>query len=462
MQRTLIRDIQKFKEPQSDVLVRGWVRTKRDSKEVVFLTVNDGTTLGGIQVVADASLPDIEEVRKLTTGASVEVRGDLVESPGAKQSYEIRAGAVVIFGQADPESYPIQKKRMTLDYLRDIAHLRPRTNTFGAVFRVRHTAAIAIHQFFHDRGFYYIHTPIITAADAEGAGEMFRVTTLDVDKPPRGEDGAVDYREDFFGRETFLTVSGQLAVENFCSSLGNVYTFGPTFRAENSNTTRHLAEFWMVEPEMAFADIEDDMRIAEDFLKYIIGRCLEDNLEDLAFLEKSYDATLTERLRAIVASDFARVTYTEAIELLQQSGKQFEYPIEWGRDLQTEHERYLCEEHFMRPTIVIDYPKKIKAFYMKLNDDGKTVRAMDILFPGIGEIVGGSQREERLETLVARIREMGLNEEDYGWYLDLRRFGTHPHCGFGLGFERLVQFLTAMTNIRDVIPFPRTPKNARY
>jgi asparaginyl-tRNA synthetase len=462
MSRTFIRDISRFTEERPDVLIRGWVRTKRDSKEVVFITVNDGTTLAGIQVVASAGLPNIDEVKKLTTGASVAVRGNVVASPGAKQKYEMQATEIAIYGFADPDHYPIQKKRMTLDYLRDIAHLRPRTNTFGAVFRVRHTAAIAIHQFFHEHGFYYIHTPIITAADAEGAGEMFRVTTLDLHQLPKNESGAIDFAEDFFGRETFLTVSGQLAVENYCSALGNVYTFGPTFRAENSNTTRHLAEFWMIEPEMAFADIEDDMNVAEDFLKYIISACLEQNTEDLEFLASTYDSTLVERLRAITASTFARITYTEGIDLLLQSGRNFDYPVRWGMDLQTEHERYLCEEHFRKPTIVIDYPKEIKAFYMKMNDDGKTVRAMDILFPGIGEIVGGSQREDDYARLVARIHELGLREEDYDWYLDLRRFGTHPHCGFGLGFERLVQFVTGMGNIRDVIPFPRTPKSARY
>ena len=462
MTRTFIREINTMTEERDNVLIRGWVRTKRDSKEVVFITLNDGTTLAGIQVVAGNDLSNIEDVKKLTTGASLAVRGNIVASPGAKQKFEMQATDISIYGFADPDSYPIQKKKMTLDYLRDIAHLRPRTNTFGAVFRIRHTAAVAIHQFFHERGFYYIHTPIITAADAEGAGEMFRVTTLDLRQLPKDPSGAINFGEDFFGRETFLTVSGQLAVENFCSSLGNVYTFGPTFRAENSNTTRHLAEFWMIEPEMAFSDIEDDMAIAEAFLKYIINACLEQNLEDLEFLASMYDKTLVDRLRSITQATFARITYTEGIALLQHSGKTFDFPVSWGMDLQTEHERYLCEEHFNKPTIVINYPKEIKAFYMKLNDDNKTVRAMDILFPNIGEIIGGSQREDNYETLVARIAELGLRAEDYDWYLDLRRFGTHPHCGFGLGFERLVQFVTGMGNIRDVIPFPRTPKNARY
>ncbi len=462
MKRIKIQEINNFEAAGAEVLVRGWVRTKRDSKEIVFLNVNDGSTLAGLQVVVDGNLANIEDVRKLSTGASVAVEGVVVDSPGAGQKYEIQAKSVQIYGFADPESYPIQKKKMTLEYLRDYGHLRPRTNTYGAVFRVRHSAAIAIHQFFHERGFYYIHTPIITAADSEGAGEMFRVTTLDAANPPRLEQGSVDFSEDFFGRETYLTVSGQLAVENFCSALGDVYTFGPTFRAENSNTTRHLAEFWMIEPEIAFADIEDDMQLAEDFLKYVIQFCLDRNEEDLAFLAKMYDATLVDKLKEIVASEFARVTYTEAIDLLAKSGQKFQFPVTWGIDLQTEHERFLCEEHFRKPTIVIDYPKEIKAFYMKLNDDGRTVRAMDILFPGIGEIVGGSQREDDYDALLARMRELGLNEEDYAWYLDLRKYGTHPHAGFGLGFERFVQFLTGMSNIRDVIPYPRTPKSAKY
>lgn len=462
MQRSRIIDLSRRPEAGGEVLIRGWVRTKRDSKGIVFLTINDGSSMAGIQVVADAELEGIDAVRALTTGASVEIEGALVESPGQGQAHEIHARRVHVYGTADAESYPIQKKKMTLEYLRDIAHLRPRTNTYGAIFRVRHTAAMAIHEFFDARGFLYIHTPIITASDAEGAGQMFRVTTLDVGNPPRRDDGHVDYAEDFFGRETFLTVSGQLAVENYCSALGDVYTFGPTFRAENSNTARHLAEFWMVEPEMAFADIHDDMEIAEAFLKHIIGRVLARNADDLAFLAKMYDAELVTRLEKIVAADFARVTYTEAIEILTQCGREFQFPVSWGMDLQTEHERYLSEEHFARPVIVIDYPKDIKAFYMKLNDDGRTVRAMDILFPGIGEIIGGSQREDDLGRLEARIAEMGLDAHAYDWYLDLRRFGTHPHAGFGLGFERLVQFVTGMANIRDVIPFPRTPKNARY
>ena len=462
MTRSRIKEILALEAAGIEVLIRGWVRTKRDSKEIVFLNVNDGSTLAGIQAVVDGTLANIEEVRKLTTGASVEVRGVLVESPGGKQRYEIQARAIHVYGTADAETYPIQKKKMTLEYLRDIAHLRPRTNTYGAIFRIRHTAAFAIHSFFDERGFSYIHTPIITAADAEGAGEMFRVTTLPMGAPPQTPDGHINYTEDFFGRETFLTVSGQLAVENYCSALGDVYTFGPTFRAENSNTTRHLAEFWMIEPEMAFADITDDMDIAEAFLKYVIGFVLERHREDLEFLAGMYDKELITRLESVVASTFARITYTQAIDILLASGRAFHFPVSWGMDLQTEHERYLCEEHYTVPVIVTDYPKEIKAFYMKQNADGKTVRAMDILFPGVGEMVGGSQREDDLDALLSRIREMGLDEKTYDWYLDLRRYGTHPHCGFGLGFERLVQFVTGMSNIRDVIPFPRTPGSANY
>ena len=462
MTRSRIKDILALETSGTDVLIRGWVRTKRDSKEIVFLNINDGSNMPGIQAVVSGDLANIDDVRKLTTGASVEVRGKLVDSPGGKQRYEIQATAVRIYGTADAETYPIQKKKMTLEYLRDIAHLRPRTNTYGAIFRIRHSAAFAIHQFFHERGFYYIHTPIITGADAEGAGEMFRVTTLSMDTPPRGEDGRINYGDDFFGRETFLTVSGQLAVENYCSALGNVYTFGPTFRAENSNTTRHLAEFWMIEPEMAFADITDDMDTAEAFLTYVIRFVLDHNREDLEFLTGLYDKELLGRLERVADATFARITYTEAIEILKASGRAFQFPVEWGIDLQTEHERFLCEEHFSVPVIVTDYPKEIKAFYMKQNADGRTVRAMDILCPGVGEIVGGSQREDDFDALLGRIREMGLDEKTYDWYLDLRRYGTHPHCGFGLGFERLVQFVTGMANIRDVIPFPRTPGSANY
>lgn len=462
MHRTRIHDLPLLVDRHDPVLLRGWVRTRRDSKACIFLTVNDGSTQAGIQVVVDHSIADSTDVKSTATGSAVEVEGRLVDSPGGKQQVEIAATAVRLVGEANAESYPIQKKQITLETLRDIAHLRPRTNTFGSVFRIRHTAAMAIHEFFDSHGFYYIHTPIITAADAEGAGELFRVTTLDINHPPRTAQGEVDFHEDFFAREAFLTVSGQLAVENFCSALGDVYTFGPTFRAENSNTPRHLAEFWMVEPEIAFADLDDDAHLAEDFLKFIIRRVMERNEADLAFLAKQYDAQLPARLQAVVESRFARITYTEAIDLLLQSGRTFDYPISWGKDLQTEHERFLCEEHFAGPTIVTDYPKEIKAFYMKQNSDGRTVRAMDILSPGIGEIIGGSQREESYDALVSRMTELGMDLDVYDWYLDLRRYGSHPHAGFGLGFERFVQFVTGMSNIRDVIPFPRTPGNARY
>jgi asparaginyl-tRNA synthetase len=425
------------------------------------LNINDGSTLNGIQIVADESLENYSEIKKLTTGGSVSVSGKLVESPG-KQKYEIQANEIKIYGFADPETYPIQKKRMTLEYLRDFGHLRPRTNTYGAVFRIRNSVAFAIHKFFQENGFKYIHTPIITGADAEGAGEMFQVTTLDMKNPPKTDDGNVDYSQDFFNKRMNLTVSGQLAVENFCQALGDVYTFGPTFRAENSNTTRHLAEFWMIEPEIAFADLEDDMNLAEDFLKYIINFSLENNREDLEFLNKMFDKTLLERLENVVKNDFARITYTDAIDVLLNSGKKFDFPVEWGMDLQTEHERFLCEEHFSRPTIVTDYPKEIKAFYMKLNDDKKTVAAMDVLCPGVGEIIGGSQREDNYDRLLSRIEEDGMDRSEIEWYLDLRKYGTHPHAGFGLGFERAILFITGMSNVRDVIPFPRTPGHAEF
>ena len=459
MKRTLISDIEQIETADIDILIKGWVRTKRGSKKFSFLNINDGSNLSGIQVIVDGDIENYEDVSKLTTGGSVAITGKLVESPG-NQRYEIQASHVKIYGYADPEAYPIQKKKMTLEYLREYPHIRPRTNTYSAVFRVRHSIAYAVHQFFNNEGFKYIHTPIITGADAEGAGEMFQVTTLDMNKLPKTEEGAIDYSKDFFSKPMNLTVSGQLAVENFCASLGDVYTFGPTFRAENSNTTRHLAEFWMIEPEMAFADLEDDMDLAENFLKYIIRYCLEHNKEDLEFLNKMYDNTLLDRLNNVVSNDFARVTYTDAIDILINSGKTFEFNVEWGIDLQTEHERFLCEEHFAKPTIVTNYPKAIKAFYMKENEDGKTVAAMDVLCPGVGEIIGGSQREENLEKLLARIEEDGMDKEELEWYLDLRRFGTHPHAGFGLGFERAVLFITGMTNIRDVIPFPRTPGHA--
>jgi asparaginyl-tRNA synthetase len=462
MKRTKIIDIAHIESAGGDILIRGWIRTKRDSKAFSFMNVNDGSNLGGIQVVMDAVLENYENLKRLTTGASVEVEGKLVASPGKNQSYEIQASRVHIYGFADPETYPIQKKKMTLEYLREYSHLRPRTNTYSAVFRMRDSIAFATHEFFRTRGFRYVHTPIITGADTEGAGEMFRVTTLDLAKVPKTKDGAVDTSQDFFGKEVNLTVSGQLAVENFCSAIGDVYTFGPTFRAENSNTTRHLSEFWMIEPEIAFADLDDDMDLAEDYIKYLINFCLKNHQEDLEFLNKMYDNSLLERLNHVAENRFARVTYTDAIDILKRANKPFEFKPEWGMDLQTEHERFLCEEHFKLPTIVYNYPKDIKAFYMKLNDDGKTVAAMDVLCAGIGEIIGGSQREEDHDRLLNRMTEMGMDIEEYQWYLDLRKYGTHPHAGFGLGFERAVQYITGMQNIRDVIPFPRYPKHAEF
>lgn len=462
MQRTKIIDINTIPEAGSDILIRGWIRTKRDSKNFSFMNVNDGSNLNGIQIIMDSDLSNYEEIKKLTTGASVQVNGKLVESPGKNQSYEIQAKDVHIYGDADPELYPIQKKKMTLEYLREYAHLRPRTNTYSAIFRIRNSISFATHEFFKNRGFKYIHTPIITSADAEGAGEMFHVTAFDLNNIPKTKENDIDYEQDFFAKETSLTVSGQLAVENFCSSLGDVYTFGPTFRAENSNTTRHLSEFWMIEPEIAFADLNDDMDLAEDYIKYLINYCLDHHAEDLEFLNKMYDKELLDRLKTVVRSDFARVTYTQAIEVLEQSKKEFEYKASWGIDLQTEHERYLCEEHFKRPTILYNYPKEIKAFYMKMNDDNKTVAAMDVLCAGIGEIIGGSQREESYDKLLKRMQDLDMDIEEYQWYLDLRRFGTHPHAGFGLGFERMVQYITGMSNIRDVIPFPRYPKHAEF
>ena len=462
MKRSKIKELEKLEHANVDVLIKGWIRTKRDSKEFSFINLNDGSNLNGIQVIVDINLPQYEEIKKLTTGASLAITGKLVESPGANQKYEIQAKSVEIYGKADPETYPIQKKKMTLEFLRDYGHLRPRTNTYSAVFRIRHSMAYAVHKFFNEKGFKYIHTPIITSADAEGAGEMFQVTTLDLNNIPKTENKQVDYSQDFFAKATNLTVSGQLAVENFCSALGDVYTFGPTFRAENSHTTRHLSEFWMIEPEMAFADINDNMDVAEEFLKYIISYVLKEHNDDLEFLNKRYDQTLLERLKNIVNSDFARITYTEAIDILLNSNQKFEYKVEWGIDLQSEHERYICEKHFSKPTIVVDYPKDIKAFYMKLNEDNKTVRAMDILFPGIGEVVGGSQREEDYDKLLHRMKELSMDLEEYDWYLDLRKYGSHPHAGFGLGFERMIQYVTAMSNIKDVIPFPRTPGNAEF
>lgn len=444
------------------VNVKGWVRTKRGNKNVAFVALNDGSIIHNIQVVMDLASFDENLVKLITTGACLSVTGTLVESPGQGQSVEIQATAVEVYGTADPETFPLQKKGHTLEFLREIAHLRPRTNTISAVLRIRHAMAYGIHKYFNDHGFFYLHTPIITGSDAEGAGEMFRVTTLDDKNPPLKEDGSVDYSQDFFGKATNLTVSGQLEGELGAMALSNVYTFGPTFRAENSNTPRHLAEFWMIEPEMAFYDITDNMDLAEDFLKYLISYALENCMDDLEFLNKMYDNELIERLKFVVGNKFERLTYTRAVEILKKSDQKFEFPVDWGIDLQSEHERYLVEKEFKCPVILTDYPKSIKAFYMKQNDDGKTVRAMDVLFPKIGEIIGGSQREENYDKLHQRITEMEIAEKDMWWYLETRKFGTAPHSGFGLGFERLILFVTGMANIRDVIPFPRTPQNAEF
>jgi asparaginyl-tRNA synthetase len=449
----------------SEITVRGWVRTRRDSKAgFSFVTVHDGSCFDAIQVVVPGELANYEEeVRKLTTGCAVECTGTFVESGGRGQQYEIQGTRVSVVGWVeDPDTYPIQPKHHTFEFLREVAHLRPRTNTFGAVTRVRHVTARAIHRFFHERGYYWINTPIITASDAEGAGDMFRVSTLDMANLPRTEGGAVDYGQDFFGRETFLTVSGQLNVEGYCLAMSNVYTFGPTFRAENSNTARHLAEFWMVEPEIAFADLDDLADLSESFLKYLFTAVLEECPDDMAFFEKRIEPEAISRLQAVIDAPFVRVDYAEAIEILKNSGVTFEYQPAWGLDLQTEHERYLTEQHFKAPVVVMNYPTEIKAFYMRLSDDGKTVAALDVLAPGIGEIIGGSQREERLDVLERRMQEMGLDTEHYSWYLDLRRYGTVPHAGFGLGFERLVNYITGLTNIRDVIPYPRVPGRADF
>jgi asparaginyl-tRNA synthetase len=460
--RPKIKEILGLKDFGKDFLLKGWVRTKRGNKNIAFVALNDGSTINNIQVVIDVPAFDGEMVEKITTGACIAVSGTLVESMGKGQSVEIQAKEVEVYGVADPEVYPLQKKGHSMEFLREIAHLRPRTNTFGAVLRIRHHLAYAIHKYFNDNGFFYMHTPIITGSDAEGAGEMFRVSVLDPVNPPRTNDGEVDYSKDFFGKETNLTVSGQLEGELGAMALSKIYTFGPTFRAENSNTPRHLAEFWMVEPEMAFHEIDDNMDLAEDFLKYLIRYIMETCNEDLEFLQKMYDEELLGRLNFILDNDFERIVYTKAVEILENAGQKWEFPVSWGVDLQSEHERYLVEQHFKKPVIITDYPRDIKAFYMKQNDDGKTVRGMDVLFPRIGEIIGGSQREENYEKLKSRIEEMGIPKKDLWWYLETRQFGTAPHAGFGLGFERLVLFLTGMSNIRDVIPFPRTPKNADF
>jgi len=454
--------------PGAEVTVRGWVRTRRDSKAgLSFINLSDGSCFDPIQVVAPKDLDNYEtEVLHLTAGCSIIVRGTLVESQGKGQSLEVQASAIEVVGWVeDPDTYPVAAKRHTFEYLRDVAHLRMRTNTFGAIARVRHCLAQAVHRYFHERGFLWIHTPIITASDAEGAGELFRVSTLDLANLPRGEDGAIDFAEDFFGRESFLTVSGQLNVEAYCCALEKVYTFGPTFRAENSNTSRHLAEFWMIEPEIAFADLADDADLAEDFLKYVLRALLEEREDDMAFFNQRIDTGCIERLTSVIDASFERMTYTEAIGLLEKAvddGASFEFPISWGMDLQSEHERHLTETIVRRPVILMDYPRDIKAFYMRLNDDERTVAAMDVLAPGIGEIIGGSQREERLDVLDRRLGEMDLEPADYWWYRDLRRYGTVPHAGFGLGFERTIMYATGMQNVRDVIPFPRTPKNATF
>ncbi len=462
MRRSTVKELFTDREVNTDVLLKGWVRTKRGNKQVAFIAVNDGTIIHSIQVVADTDKFSEELLKNVTTGCSLAVQGKLVESMGKGQKVEILAESIEVLGKSDPEVYPLQKKGHSFEFLREIAHLRFRTNTFGAVFRIRHALAFAIHKYYNDKGFFYLHTPIITASDAEGAGEMFKVTTLNLDNVPKNEEKKVDFTKDFFGRPTNLTVSGQLEGELGALALSSIYTFGPTFRAENSNTPRHVAEFWMIEPEMAFCDITDNMDLAEDFLKYLIDYVMKNCKDDLEFLNNMVDKELLERLQFIVDNDFVRLKYTEGIELLKKSGKKFDFPVEWGLDLQSEHERYLVEEEFKKPVILTDYPRDIKAFYMKQNDDGKTVRAMDVLFPRIGEIIGGSQREEDYDKLVARMREMDIPEEELWWYLDTRKFGTVEHSGFGLGFERLLMFVTGMTNIRDVIPFPRTPNYAEF
>ena len=462
MKLTRIAEILKMEGDGRDITVKGWVRTKRGNKNVAFIALNDGSCVANIQVVVDLAKIDEAELKGVTTGACLRVDGSLVASLGAGQGVEVQASKIEIYGTADPETYPLQKKGHSLEFLRDIAYLRPRTNTFGAVLRIRHAMAFAIHKYFNDKGFYYLHTPLITASDCEGAGAMFNVSTLDMSNPPRTEEGNVDYSQDFFGKPCSLTVSGQLEGELGALALGQIYTFGPTFRAENSNTPRHLAEFWMIEPEMAFYELQDDMDLAEDFLKYLIRYALENCREDLEFMNKMWDKGLLELLQFVLDNDFVRLDYTDGIEILKASGKKFEFPCEWGCDLQSEHERYLVEEHFKRPVILINYPKEIKAFYMKQNEDGKTVRAMDVLFPQIGEIIGGSEREADFGKLCARVDELGMSRKELWWYLDTRRWGSAPHSGFGLGFERLLLFVTGMGNIRDVIPFPRTPKNAEF
>ena len=458
--RELFRNTDQYKD--EEVIVKGWVRNNRNSNKFGFIELNDGSFFKSVQVVYEEEfINNFEEISKAYVATALKVRGVVAVTPNAKQPFEIKAREICVEATSTPD-YPLQPKRHTMEFLREIAHLRPRSNTFSAVFRVRSLVAYAIHKFFQEQNFVYVHTPIITGSDAEGAGEMFRVTTLDMDNLPKTEEGKIDYSGDFFGKETNLTVSGQLEAETYALAFRNVYTFGPTFRAENSNTARHASEFWMIEPEIAFADLEDNMELAEAMIKYIINYVLENAPEEMTFFNSFVDKGLIERLTKIANSDFGRVTYTEAVELLKKSGKEFQYPVEWGIDLQTEHERFLTEEIFKKPLFVTDYPKDIKAFYMRLNDDGKTVAACDLLVPGVGEIVGGSQREERLDVLTARMKELGLNEQDYWWYLDLRKYGGVKHAGYGLGFERIIMYITGMSNIRDVLPFPRTPKTAEF
>ena len=465
VRRTKIIDALKLEDFGRQINVKGWVRTRRGSKNVGFIALNDGSTIHNIQIVVDIEKMDPEVMKQITTGSCISVIGEVVPSQGKGQKVELQARKIEVYGTADPNEYPLQKKGHSMEYLREIAHLRPRTNTFGAVFRIRHNMAIAIHRFFHEHGFFYFHTPIITASDCEGAGQMFQVTTKNLYDLKKGEDGSILYDDDFFGRQTSLTVSGQLEGELAATALGAIYTFGPTFRAENSNTPRHLAEFWMIEPEVAFNDITDNMDLAEEFIKYCVQWALDNCADDLQFLNDMFDKELIARLEGVVRETFVRLPYTEGIRILEDAvsaGHKFEYPVYWGCDLAAEHERYLVEVHFKKPVIMTDYPKEIKAFYMKQNDDGKTVRGMDVLFPKIGEIIGGSEREENYDKLMARIKELDIPMKDMWWYLDTRRFGTCPHSGFGLGFERLLLFVTGMTNIRDVIPFPRTPKNCEF
>ena len=465
MKRSRIIDIIKHPEEigfGSKVCVKGWVRTKRGNSNVAFIALNDGSIVTNLQIVAEPAKFGDDLMKLITTGSCLHVEGTLVESAGKGQTVEVQAEMIEVYGTADPEVYPLQKKGHSMEFLREIAHLRPRTNYFGCVLRLRHAMAFAIHKFFNDKGFFYLHTPLITASDAEGAGEMFNVTTFDLNNVPRTEDGKVDFKKDFFGKHTNLTVSGQLEGELGALALGNIYTFGPTFRAENSNTPRHLAEFWMIEPEMAFYDITDNMDLAEEFIKYLVQYALDHNMDDLRFLNHMFDKEHIARLESVLPQDFIRLGYTEAIDILLKADKKFDYKVSWGIDLQSEHERYLVENHFKCPVILTDYPKEIKAFYMKQNDDGKTVRAMDVLFPTIGEIIGGSEREADYQKLLNRVHELNMTEQQYWWYFETRKFGSAPHSGFGLGFERLLLFVTGMTNIRDVIPFPRTPQNAEF